>query len=229
MLTKKYLRKFINYLSKDKSPQEKVELVISLMEARGREILKREKDYEDLYIDPQVDILNSKPQVIQQVHDELLDFLTVLRANNTHSILQIGLGHFASTHFALSFLMDKIVTIEYDQEHISRYLNELNQENETLIHGDSTDADIISEALEANGGQEFDAVFIDGNHSYEYVKKDLENYKELVKTGGIVALHDANFEGDRYGTPQVIREFDTLGWNFISHSEEVGIAYFIKK
>ena len=229
MLTKKYLRKFINNLSEGKPPQEKVELVLSLMETRGREILEREKNYEDLYIDPQVDILNSKPQVIQQVEDELVDLLTALWVNNTRTMLQIGLGLFASTHFALSLLMDKIVTIEYDKEHISRYLNELNSDNETVIHGDSTDSDIISEALQANGDHQFDAVFIDGNHSYEYVKKDLENYTELVKTGGIVALHDANFEGERYGTPQVIREFDGLGWNFISHSEEVGIAYFIKQ
>ena len=94
---------------------------------------------------------------------------------------------------------------------------------ETIINGDSTDENVISSVKD----EIFDAVFIDGNHSYEYVKKDLQNYSPFVKQGGVVALHDANFEGERYGTPQVIRELN-YDWKFISHSQEVGIAYFIK-
>lgn len=37
---------------------------------------------------------------------------------------------------------------------------------------------------------ELDFLFIDGNHMYEYVKKDFEMYSPLVKKGGIIALHD---------------------------------------
>lgn len=33
-------------------------------------------------------------------------------------------------------------------------------------------------------------VYIDGNHSYEYVKRDLENYWKLVRSGGFVSGHD---------------------------------------
>ena len=35
-----------------------------------------------------------------------------------------------------------------------------------------------------------DFIFIDGNHTYEYVIKDLENYWPKVKQGGILAGHD---------------------------------------
>jgi len=35
-----------------------------------------------------------------------------------------------------------------------------------------------------------DFVYIDGNHSCEYVKRDLENYWQLVKIGGFVSGHD---------------------------------------
>lgn len=35
-----------------------------------------------------------------------------------------------------------------------------------------------------------DFVYIDGNHSYEYVKRDICNYYPLVKTGGIIGGHD---------------------------------------
>jgi len=116
--------------------------------------------------------------------------------------------------------MDHVTTIEYDENFINRYKPEMDEAFETVLCGDST---IIHNQI----GRKVDAVFIDGNHSYEYVKKDLENYYSKVREGGIVALHDANFEGDRYGTPRVLRESD-YEWNFISHSREVGIAYLIK-
>ncbi len=35
-----------------------------------------------------------------------------------------------------------------------------------------------------------DFVYIDGNHSYEYVKRDLNNYFEKLKHGGIIGGHD---------------------------------------
>jgi predicted O-methyltransferase YrrM len=41
-----------------------------------------------------------------------------------------------------------------------------------------------------------DFIYIDGNHEYKYVKKDMENYWEKVKKGGILAGHDiASFPG----------------------------------
>jgi len=35
-----------------------------------------------------------------------------------------------------------------------------------------------------------DFVYIDGNHSYEYVKQDIENYFPKVTTGGVLGGHD---------------------------------------
>ena len=218
---KEYIVNFIDWIA---HKSEKINLAMALMEYRAEHILSKESLYEDLYIDPEVDIVNSNPQVIQQVEKELYEFLELLLNNDVKHILQIGLGHFASTHFVLSLLMDSICTIEYDDLHIKRYSDEINSDKETLICGDSTSQEVIQQAK--NLGP-FDCVFIDGNHSYEYVKLDLENYTPLVKQGGIVALHDANFEGERYGTPRVIREA-THDWKKISHSDEVGIAYFIR-
>jgi predicted O-methyltransferase YrrM len=43
--------------------------------------------------------------------------------------------------------------------------------------------------------EKVDFIYIDGNHEYEYVKKDIENYWPLVKKGGILAGHYINFEG----------------------------------
>jgi len=38
--------------------------------------------------------------------------------------------------------------------------------------------------------ESIDLVFIDGNHSYEYVLSDMENWTPLVRMGGVVAGHD---------------------------------------
>jgi hypothetical protein len=36
----------------------------------------------------------------------------------------------------------------------------------------------------------FDFIFIDGFHSYDQVKKDLNNYCGLIRKGGVIACHD---------------------------------------
>ena len=212
---------------KNSTADEKINDVLLMLEARGSEYLVHNYEtYKQLWIDPNEDIVNSKPQIIQQIREELYDFLKLLIDNDVKKVLQIGLGHFGSTHFCLSLLFDEVVTVEYDIKNIANYSNrELlhNQNKEHFIYGSSIDESVINKA-KAFG--EFDAVFIDGNHSYEYVKKDWENYSQLVKKGGIVSFHDALLDADRYGTPKVLNE---TGKNItlIKHSKEVGIAYYI--
>jgi spermidine synthase len=216
MINKKFIKRYIH----GQTVLSKIESALAISEQRSRDILAANDWYKDLYINPDVDIVNSHPQVTQQVREELVDFLQLLQDNGVKNMLQIGLGHWGSTHFILSLLLDHMTTIEYDIEFIERYLSEMDPDLETIIQGDSTKVhEVISEG--------YDAVFIDGNHSYEYVKKDLENYLPKVKAGGIVAMHDVNFEGERYGSPRVIRE-SGFDWKFISYSAEVGIAYIIK-
>ena len=215
---------------KNSTTDEKIEDVFLLLEKRGNEYLKHNYEvYKELYVDPNIDIAESKPQIIQQVKEELRDFLRLLIDNNVKKILQIGLGHFGSTQFCLSLICDEVVTVEYDIKNISNYSNReilYNQNIEKFIFGDSTSMDVLDKTK--NSGP-YDAVFIDGNHSYEYVKKDYENYSKFVKNDGIIAFHDALLEGNRYGTPRVLKELpDTINLNFIKHSREVGIAYFKK-
>jgi predicted O-methyltransferase YrrM len=40
------------------------------------------------------------------------------------------------------------------------------------------------------GDTPVDFLFIDGDHTYEGVKKDYEMYSPLVKKGGLIAFHD---------------------------------------
>ena len=208
MIDKKFIRQYIA----NQEVLPKIDLVLSISEQRSRNILAVNDWYKDLYINPDVDIVNSHPQVTQQVREELVDFLKLLLGNDTKTMLQVGLGHWASTHFMLSLLLDHMTTVEYDEQFIERYKPEMDSECETIIQGDST---VVHEGIE----QQFDAVFIDGNHSYEYVKKDLENYWHKVRDGGIIAMHDVNFEGERYGSPRVLESLDMIGNLFLTHKK----------
>lgn len=51
----------------------------------------------------------------------------------------------------------------------------------------------------------FDFVYVDGNHDYEYVKKDLEGYWKKVRAGGILGGHD--FCGVYSGVVKAVMEF----------------------
>jgi len=57
----------------------------------------------------------------------------------------------------------------------------------------------------------FDFVYIDGNHTYEYVKKDLNLWFSKVKSNGILAGHDyCNYtfkNGEKYGVIEAVNEF----------------------
>jgi predicted O-methyltransferase YrrM len=59
-----------------------------------------------------------------------------------------------------------------------------------LIRSDSHSAQTMSHVLGLLGARKVDVLFIDGDHSYEGVKKDFEMYSPLVAKDGIVAFHD---------------------------------------
>jgi predicted O-methyltransferase YrrM len=62
-----------------------------------------------------------------------------------------------------------------------------------LIRDDSHDPALVSRVAEMLGGQGLDFLFIDGDHSYEGVKRDFEMYGPLVNPGGLIAFHDIDF------------------------------------
>jgi len=58
-----------------------------------------------------------------------------------------------------------------------------------LVRADSHRPESLENVRAALGGKA-DFLFIDGDHTYEGVKKDFEMYRTLVKEGGTIALHD---------------------------------------
>jgi predicted O-methyltransferase YrrM len=77
---------------------------------------------------------------------------------------------------------------------------------------------------------ELDFLFIDGNHFYDFVKKDLEMYGSLVRKGGIIAMHDIGYaeEGNVLKLWKEVRD-KYNGYKEIIHSDKgekgIGVLY----
>ena len=59
-----------------------------------------------------------------------------------------------------------------------------------LIRGNSHDSKTLGKVKCILQSSKLDFLFIDGDHSYEGVKRDFEMYSPLVRKGGIIAFHD---------------------------------------
>ncbi len=60
-----------------------------------------------------------------------------------------------------------------------------------ILDADSHENDTKFALKQALNQELIDFLFIDGDHTYEGVKKDFELYVPLVRKGGMVAFHDA--------------------------------------
>ncbi|HEX9339693.1 MAG TPA: class I SAM-dependent methyltransferase [Thermoplasmata archaeon] len=59
-----------------------------------------------------------------------------------------------------------------------------------VVRGDSHDRATVARVRETLANEPLDFLFIDGDHSYNGVRLDFELYSPLVRTGGLIALHD---------------------------------------
>lgn len=58
------------------------------------------------------------------------------------------------------------------------------------INGSSHATRHMNRVARALGDNQLDFLFIDGDHTYEGVRRDFLNYRTLVREGGIIAFHD---------------------------------------
>lgn len=87
---------------------------------------------------------------------------------------------------------------------------------QNITHIQKTSDDAVADLA----GQQFDIVYIDGIHTYDQVKKDIENYRGLVKPGGFLCGHDYGDHGHIAGVYKAVNEmlgkpditFQDLSW-----------------
>lgn len=183
---------------------------------------------------------------IQQVRDEIKEFIEVLLNYPRANILEVGLGYFGSTHFLWRLLFEKAITIEMRHDRVREFgknLREyygkwmLSDKKSAFFVGMSSNPVVVKRVYNyIHKIGQLDVLFVDGDHSYEGVLADWLLYAPLVRKGGIVAFHDcllSEIEGGAAGFVDDLQEGKIDGVSKeihrIVHSKYAGIAYYIKE
>lgn len=129
---------------------------------------------------------------------EMSQMMFVMAQIKPKKILEIGVhtGNGLKA-FKQAFPKAKLYGLEIDTQH-------LQFKDFELIEGDGTQPDII-EKVKAFGP--FDFIFIDGDHTYQGVEADWNNYKDMVAPGGAIGFHDTSRVGEGWMSKVEVRPF----------------------
>jgi predicted O-methyltransferase YrrM len=149
-----------------------------------------------------------------QIPSEIKALLKEVKRNGASTILDIGTFDGGTLYLWTRFLEgQKIITIDlpfpYGYPSEKTKLFRLFNPNKELhfLRGSSFSNEIVDMVSNILKGDEIDLLFVDGDHSYEGVKKDFDQYKPFVRDGGIIAFHD--IVSTRYGVSKF--------WNEVKH------------
>jgi predicted O-methyltransferase YrrM len=137
-----------------------------------------------------------------QKKGELRGFISFVRRRRPSTVVEIG-TYRGGTLWLWSRLADRnaiLVSIDmpggafgggYDEAHVAvlKSFRGRHQRLE-LIRDDSHSPRTLDALKAALAGRPVDLLFIDGDHTYEGVRKDYEMYASLVGSGGVIAFHD---------------------------------------
>jgi cephalosporin hydroxylase len=160
-----------------------------------------------------------------QVPEELVRLLEDVRALKPQSVLEIGTHRGGTLYLWARLAQPGAVLISIDlpggkfgggyspfRAPIYRRFAQQNQRVHLLRANSHSPATLV-EVRQLLSGQPIDLLFIDGDHTFEGVKKDWEMYSPLVRSGGLVVFHDV---AKNYEDTQVKAFWDTIktGYTF---------------
>jgi len=162
------------------------------------------KKFDSDDINESTDFVFDKLSLIKpaQIPEEIFQLLQILKERKPKTILEIGTAN-GGTLFLFSQIATEEATIisidlpggkfggGYPKWKIPLYKS-FGKRNQKiyLIRGNSHSKETLKKVKNILGEKKADFLFIDGDHSYEGVKKDFEMYSSLVRKGGIIAFHD---------------------------------------
>lgn len=159
-----------------------------------------------------------------------------IKKNYKHELTGIEIGVFKgenANHILSNLKIKKLYLIDYYKPFVRSkeradysHLKQIAMENLSgfrdkifWIYKKSEDA-VVSLA---EGSCDF--VYIDGNHDYKYVKKDIELYLPKIKSGGVIGGHD--FRSTHIGVIRAVSEFADI--NDLKLYYQNSDWWFIKK
>jgi len=140
---------------------------------------------------------------IQQVPDELAPCIKKIMDSGEEigAMLEIGSAAGGTCFIMQYFLRPGSIQIIDDNNHPKAWLRPGILRNIAFdeIIGSSRDPEVIRQAV-----FDIDLLIIDGDHSYEGVKADIDNYLPMLRKGGFLVLHDTIF--DDWGVGKMVAE-----------------------
>ena len=158
--------------------------------------LKRKMKQKSIPI--KVDIIQkSKYFKASQVNKEIEELLEIIKELKPLYVCEIGSYRGGTIALFCQVLQpdSKIIAIDIGfTKYQIKVLKQFKKTNQVLwaLNSNSKSLKTIEMVKDCLNGNEVDFVFIDGDHSYEGVKKDYELYSPLVSSTGIIAFHDIN-------------------------------------
>lgn len=136
----------------------------------------------------------------QQKWTELSGLLEFLDGRNVKNILEIGVfkGGTIQAWVEVADPSAYILGVDLPNGKYGGGFDDLEKRNIEALAKDNQKIELYAldshedSTLELIKGKcnEFDFIFIDGDHTLEGVTKDFEMYKSLLKKGGVIAFHD---------------------------------------
>jgi predicted O-methyltransferase YrrM len=134
----------------------------------------------------------------------------LIEKNNFTTMAEVGVRDGRTTFYLLDnipglkiFAIDTNISGFYNDEKKQKYKDRLVPMQGLSEHM----ADLIP-----NGS--LDLVFIDANHSYEYVKKDIIKYTPKLKSTGLLTGHDIDYPGVNKAVKEMIPVYEVAP-NFV--------------
>jgi predicted O-methyltransferase YrrM len=140
-----------------------------------------------------------------QVRSEIQDFLALVQELRPRAVLEIGTAR-GGTLFLLTRVAAPdatLVSVDLSSRADRRFAGRdvrrrrplfeafaLDRQRVHFLVGDSHASSTFNQIERKLDGRKVDLLFIDGDHTAEGVRRDFELYGELVRPGGIIALHD---------------------------------------
>ncbi len=185
---------------------------------------------------------------LMQIKWEIKNLLKIIKQEKPKYIMEIGSAK-GGTLFLFSKVADPyahIISLDlphgnfgggYSKSRIPIFKKlVLKTQTIDLIRDDSHKKKTLNQIKKILGKNKLDFLFIDGDHTYNGVKKDFEMYSPLVKKGGIIAFHDIAKSNDtsckvntfwnqikkKYKSKEIIEDKEQGGFG-------IGVLYYQKK